>query len=51
MSVSFPVALGSWTVSPSLNYVTLLSSDIRSQDTYRQESDYFFAGISIGKSF
>ena len=51
MSVSFPVVLGSWTFSPSLNYVTLLSSDIRSQDTYRPESDYLFAGVSIGKSF
>ncbi len=51
MSVSFPVELGSWTFAPSLNYVTLLSNDIRSQDTYRQESDYFFVGFSIGKSF
>ncbi len=51
MSASFPIALGSWTVSPSINYVTLLNSDIRRQDTYRSESDYFFTGISIGKSF
>jgi hypothetical protein len=50
-SVSFPVEIVGWTVSPSLNYVTLVSDDIRSTDAYRTESDYFFAGVSMSKGF
>ena len=50
-SVSFPVEVVGWTVAPSLNYVTLLSDDIRSTDAYSTDSDYFFAGVSISKSF
>jgi uncharacterized protein (TIGR02001 family) len=50
-SVAFPVEMKSWTITPSLNYVTLLSDDIRDTDVYRTESDYFFAGVSISKSF
>jgi hypothetical protein len=50
-SISFPVEVVGWTVSPSLNYVTLVSDDIRSTDAYRTESDYFFAGVSMAKGF
>jgi len=50
-SVAFPVEVIGWTVTPSLNYVTLLSSAIRDTDAYRTGSDYFFAGVSISKSF
>jgi hypothetical protein len=50
-SVSFPVEIAGWTLSPSLNYVTLISSDIRNTDAFRTESDYFFTGISLSKSF
>jgi hypothetical protein len=51
IGVSFPVEALGWTFTPSLNYVTLLSDDIRATDTYTTESDYFFAGISMAKSF
>jgi hypothetical protein len=51
LSASFPVALGDLTVSPSLNYVKLVDSDIRSADAYASSSDYFFAGISLSLSF
>ena len=51
LGVSFPMEIGGWTFAPSLNYVTLLSDDIRATDINRSESDYFFAGISISKSF
>jgi hypothetical protein len=51
LSASFPVALGDLTVSPSLNYVKLVDSDIRSTDAYASSSDYFFAGISLSLSF
>ncbi len=50
-SVAFPVELIGWTVTPSLNYVTLLSDDIRSTDAYSTDSDYFFAGVSMSKGF
>jgi hypothetical protein len=50
-SIAFPVEVIGWTVKPSLNYVTLLSSTIRDTDAYRTESDYFFAGVSISKGF
>lgn len=51
VSVSFPVSLGGWTLSPSLNYVTLLDSKIRDTDAYRTESDYLFAGIGLSAEF
>ncbi len=51
LSVSFPVEIAGWTVTPSLNYVTLLSDDIRDADTYGTDSDFFFAGIGLSKSF
>lgn len=50
-SVSFPIEVIGWTISPSLNYVTLLSDDIRDTDVYGTDSDFFFAGVSISKSF
>ncbi len=50
-SVSFPMEIAGWTVAPSLNYVTLVSDDIRDTDTYGTGSDFFFAGIGLSKSF
>lgn len=50
-SVSFPVRVIGWMVTPSLNYVTLVSDDIRDTDTYSTDSDFFFVGISMSKSF
>jgi hypothetical protein len=50
-SVSLPIEIAGWTLSPSLNYITLLSDDIRNTDVYGTESDFFFAGIGVSKSF
>ncbi len=50
-SVSFPMEIAGWTLSPSLNYITLVSDDIRDTDVYGTSSDFFFAGISLSKSF
>jgi hypothetical protein len=50
-SVAFPVEIGSWTVAASLNYVTLVSDDIRDTDVYGTDSDFFFAGMSLSKRF
>ena len=56
ISVAFPFEMVGWTISPSLNYVTLLDSDVRKSDTFKtsshtQDSDYFFTGISLSTSF
>jgi len=50
-SASFPFDVAGWTVVPSLNYVTLLSDDIRATDAYGTDSDYFYAGIGFVKKF
>lgn len=47
LSVGFPMEFGGWSVSPSINYVKLLDSDIRSAG----DDDIFFVGISLGSSF
>ena len=51
ISVSFPTEIAGWTLSPSLNYVTLVSDSIRASDSFSSGSDYFFVGISLSKSF
>jgi hypothetical protein len=52
LTVSFPMEfLDGWTLAPSLNYVTLLSDDIRATDAYDSASDYFFAGVGLSKGF
>lgn len=56
MSVGFPVPVLGWTVTPSVNYVTLLDSDVRAADTYatysgNNDSDYLFTGITLSRSF
>ena len=51
LSMSFPIAVGDWTIAPSINYATLVSDDIRDTDAYGTDSDFFFAGVSLSKSF
>ncbi len=51
LSVSFPIDIAGLTITPSLNYVTLLSDDIRDTDTYGTDSDFFFAGIGLTMKF
>lgn len=50
-SAAFPVTIGNWTLSPNLNFVTILSSDMRKADTYDTASDYLFAGLNLSTSF
>ncbi len=50
-SVSFPIEIGGCTLVPSLNYVTLVSDDIRDSDVYGTDSDFFVAGIRLVKRF
>jgi len=51
LSISFPVEIGGWTLVPSMNYITLLSDDIRDTDAYDTDSDYFLVSIGLSKSF
>ena len=51
ISISFPTEIKGWTLTPSLNYVTLLGNGIRSSNTFNKDSDYFFFGIGLSKSF
>jgi hypothetical protein len=50
-SVSFPMEIAGWKLAPNLNYVTLVSDDIRDTDIYGTDSDFLFVGISLSKSF
>lgn len=50
-SVAFPMEIAGWKVAPNLNYVTLVSDDIRDTDVYGTDSDFFFAGISLSRRF
>jgi hypothetical protein len=51
VTLGFPVPVLGWTFTPSINYVTLLNSDVRKADTYATRSDYFFTGLTLSKSF
>jgi hypothetical protein len=52
VSASYPITMGAWTLKPSLNYVTLVSDNIRATDAYGEtSSDYLFAGMSISRAF
>jgi hypothetical protein len=56
MSVGFPIPVMGWTLTPSVNYVTLLDSDVRAADSYRtysgnNDSDYVFTGITLSRTF
>jgi hypothetical protein len=52
VSVSYPITIDSWTVKPSLSYVTLLDGNLRDSDFYGQtSSDYLFAGLSFSTTF
>ncbi len=56
VTVGFPVPVGGWTLTPTVNYVTLLDGDVREADTYatgshNNDSDYFFTGITLSTGF
>ncbi len=50
-SISFPFEVYGFTLAPSLNYVTLVDERISKSNRYNKDDAYFFAGISISKSF
>ena len=50
MTVALPVALGDWTLSPSINYVALLDSDVK-DNSLTGDDDYLFFGVGLSTSF
>jgi len=52
LSVAFPFELAGFDVAASLNYVTLVSDDIRETDAYgKGRDDMWFAGVGFSKEF
>ncbi|MHC4551299.1 MAG: TorF family putative porin [Planctomycetota bacterium] len=51
LSLALPVSMGSWTFTPSVNYVTLVDSKIEDTNAYSTDDDYFFTGLSFSTSF
>lgn len=51
LQVAFPVAMGSWSVTPSINYVALLGDDVSDSNAYHDDDDYLFCGVSLSTSF
>jgi hypothetical protein len=50
LSAAFPFEVAGLTVTPSFNYVTLMSEDIREPDAYGK-NDMWFAGVGFSKEF
>lgn len=52
LSLAFPIQVkdSGWTLTPSLNYATILGS-LRDTDAYGSDSDFFFVGLSLHKAF
>ena len=52
LSAALPFEIAGFTVTPSVNYVTLVSDDIRRTDAYGRDSDdMWYAGIGFAKEF
>jgi len=50
LSAAFPFEVAGFTVTPSVNYVTLMSDEIRSPNAYGS-NDTWFAGVGLSKEF
>lgn len=50
LSATFPFEVAGFSVTPSVNYITLMGDDIRAPNTYRQ-NDVWFAGVGFSKEF
>ena len=50
LSAAFPFEVAGFTVTPSVNYVTLMSDDIRAPNTYAQ-NDMWVVGVGFAQDF
>ena len=51
VSLAFPLPVGEWTLTPNVNYVTLVSSDTQNSDNFDTASDYLYFGLGLSTSF
>ena len=51
LSLSLPFEISGISITPSVHYVTLLSSDIRDTHAYSDDNSLVFFGIGLAKSF
>ena len=51
LSVSFPITVAGWTITPSVAYVRLLGGDIRDSNAYGADDDLVYAGIGVARAF
>jgi len=51
LSASFPFDAAGWTIAPCIDYITLVSDNIRRTDAYGKDSDCFVVGVGISKQF
>ena len=50
-SIALPFEVGGLSVTPSFNWVSVVDGDLRDKGNYKDESDQFYTGISLGTSF
>ena len=50
LSTAFPLEVAGFSVTPSMNYITIVGDDIRAPNTYGQ-NDMWVAGIGFSKEF
>ena len=50
LSAAIPFEVAGYTVTPSVNYVTLMSDEVRSPNTYGS-NDTWYAGVGLSKEF
>ena len=52
LSIAFPMEFSNgWSLTPSLNYVVLMDGDIRDANGFSEDDSFFYAGVSLSKSF
>lgn len=51
LTFTLPFERKGWTITPSMNYVRLLSDDIQAAKIYDGDSDYWFFGIGLSTKF
>lgn len=51
LSAALPLAVGNVSIVPSLSYVTLVESKIRSSNGFSGKSDFFVAGVGVAAEF
>jgi hypothetical protein len=51
LSASLPVEVAGWIITPGVDYVRLISSDIRDTNAYGADDDLFYTGVSFAREF